>query len=65
MTEKPIMSPAQLVYALINFEMDKFADNYLTRSVFEKAYVKKGYRLDWNKRLNMNGEWVDKGGDVE
>lgn len=54
MTEKPIL------YILINQAMDKYESHPLTRAVFERGYVKEGYMLDWNKRLNENGEWEDK-----
>ena len=64
MTEKPIMHPNHYLYALINSAMDKCEPNALMRVLFEQAYVKEGYRLDWNKRLDNNGEWKDKG-DVE
>ena len=59
MTEKPIV-PEQILYILINQMMDKCESHPLTRAVFEMGYVKEGYRLDWNKRLNENGEWEDK-----
>ena len=60
MTEKPIVPPEQILYILINQMMDKYESHPLTRVVFEMGYVKEGYRLDWNKRLNENGEWEDK-----
>ena len=60
MTEKPIVPPEQILYILINYMMDKYESHPLTRTVFEMGYVKEGYRLDWNKRLNENGEWEDK-----
>ena len=37
--------------------MDKYESHPLTRAVVEMGYVKEGYRLDWNKRLDENGEW--------
>ena len=60
MTEKPIVPPEQIIYILINQMMDKYESHPLTRAAVEMGYVKEGYRLDWNKRLNENGEWEDK-----
>ena len=60
MTDKPIVPPEQFLYTLINQMMDKYESHPLTRAVFEMGYVKEDYRLDWNKRLNENGEWEDK-----
>lgn len=58
MTENP--KPEQIVYRLINAMMDN-ADPYpLMRMAFENVYIQEDYSLDWNKRLNENGEWVDK-----
>ena len=60
MTEKPNPSPEQVIYNLINHIMDKSEPYPLMRCLFEKQYVKENYKLDWNKRLNENGEWEDK-----
>lgn len=60
MSEKPIIPPEQIIYKLINSLIDKFDFNVLTRTIFEMEYVKEGYKFDWNKRLNENGEWEDK-----
>ena len=60
MSEKPIIPPEQIIYKLINLLIDKFDFNVLTRTIFEMEYVKEGYKFDWNKRLNENGEWEDK-----
>ena len=60
MTEKQNISAEQIMYKLINSMMDN-ADPYpLMRIAFENVYIQEGYSLDWNKRLNENGEWVDK-----
>lgn len=40
--------------------MDNCESNALMRALFEINYVKDDYELDWNKRLNENGEWEDK-----
>ena len=40
--------------------MNTAEPNALLRASFEMTYVEEGYSLDWNKRLNDNGEWVDK-----
>lgn len=60
MTEKQNPSPEQILYRFINSMMNTAEPNALSRALFEMAYVKEGYSLDWNKRLNENGEWVDK-----
>ena len=60
MTDKPVISANQIIYNLINNQMDKCEDNCLMRLLFEKSYVKDGYQLDWNKRLDNNGEWKNK-----
>lgn len=60
MTEKPLPSPEQMVYHLINITMDKYGGNAIARIVFEQSYAKEGYKIDWNKRLDSNGEWKDK-----
>ena len=57
MTDKPSVPPEQFLYTIINQMMDKYESHPLTRAVFEMEYVKEGYRLDWNKRLDENGEW--------
>ena len=60
MTDKPIVSPEQILYILINQMMDKYESHPLTRAMFEMAYVKEGYELDWDKRLDENGEWKNR-----
>lgn len=60
MTEKQKPSAEQIVYRLINSMMNAAEPNALSRALFEMTYVKEDYSLDWNKRLNENGEWVDK-----
>lgn len=60
MTEKQNPPAEQIVYRLINSMMNTAEPNALSRALFEMAYVKEDYSLDWNKRLNENGEWVDK-----
>lgn len=60
MSEKPMPSPNQILSNLINYMMDRCESNILTRIAFEQAYVKEDYKLDWNKRLDDNGEWKDK-----
>lgn len=60
MTEKPVPFPKIIVSNLINKEMNKAEKNPLAMAMFEIAYAKEGYRLDWNKRLNKNCEWVNK-----
>lgn len=62
MTNKP--TPNQILYNLINNIMDKCEPNPIMRALFEYNYVKEGYDFDWNKRLDNNGNWKDKG-DVE
>ena len=52
--------PEQIVYRLINSMMNTAEPNALSRALFEMAQVEEGYSLDWNKRLNENGEWIDK-----
>lgn len=60
MTEKQNPSAEQIVCRLINSMMNTAEPNALSRALFEMAYVEEGYSFDWNKRLNDNGEWVDK-----
>lgn len=60
MTVKENPPPEQIVYRLINSMMNTAEPNALLRASFEMTYVEEGYSLDWNKRLNDNGEWVDK-----
>ena len=59
MTEKPRILTEQIVSNVINLMMDKCGNDELMRMVFEKMFIKEGYKLDWNKRL-VNGEWKDK-----
>ena len=50
----------QIICNLINNIMDEAEPNALTRRVFEYQLVNEGYELDWNKRLDVNGKWVEK-----
>lgn len=59
-TEKPIIPPEQILYNLINQMVDAYDKSPLMRLFFEMQYVKEGYKFNWNKRLNENGEWEDK-----
>jgi hypothetical protein len=65
MTEKQdCPSDTPIVSRLINHMMDKCEPYPIMRFLFEANYVKKGYKLDWNKRVDEKGNWVNKG-DVE
>lgn len=67
MTNKPLPSSDQIISNAINHMMDKCEQHPLMQLMFEKSFVKDGYKLDWNKRLD-NGEWKDKEelkGDME
>lgn len=59
-----MISSNQIIYNLINNMMDTCEPNPLMRVLFEKSYIKESYKLDWNKRVNNNGEWVDKKEDM-
>lgn len=61
MTEKDNQLANKIVGSLINNMMDVCEPNPILRMLFEKEYVKEDYELDWDKRLDENLQWKNKG----
>ena len=64
MTEKDNQLAKKIVGSLINNMMDVCEPNPILRMLFETEYVKEDYELDWDKRLDGNLQWKNKG-DLE
>ena len=61
MTEKDNQLAKKIVGSPINNMMDVCEPNPILRMLFETEYVKEDYELDWDKRLDENLQWKNKG----
>lgn len=64
MNEQDKQLTNQIVSSLVNNMMNLCEPNPILKMLFEKEFVKEDYDLDWDKRLDENLQWKNKG-DVE
>ena len=61
MTEKDNQLANQIVGSFINNLMNVCEPKPILKMWFEKEFVKEDYELDWDKRLDENLQWKNKG----
>ena len=64
MNEQDKQLTNQIVGSLVNNLMNLCEPNPILKMLFEKEFVKEDFELDWDKRLDENLQWKNKG-DVE
>lgn len=61
MNEQDKQLTNQIVSSLVNNLMNLCEPNPILKMCFEKEFVKEDFELDWDKRLDENLQWKNKG----